>query len=104
MKEQKKSKPMIEKSLYSIIRQKSLAFLALHERNNVDPKYLYRKMMDEVDRSLIETVYQYTDQSQVKTAKILGIHRNTLRDKLKQHKICTEKPLKRPSRRRTRND
>lgn len=44
---------------------------------------LYRRVIREVERALIEEALQRSNGSQVKAAGILGIHRNTLRTRIK---------------------
>jgi Fis family transcriptional regulator len=44
--------------------------------------YLYRMVMDEVERVTIEEVLEYTQGNQTKSAQILGINRSTLRKKI----------------------
>lgn len=52
-----------------------------------DATYLYRQVMDEVERPLLEVLMEYTDGNQSRTASFLGINRATLRSKLKRHSI-----------------
>lgn len=47
-----------------------------------DVQGLHRLVMDEVERPLIETVLESTNNNQTVTARILGISRSTLRKKL----------------------
>ncbi|MGD2130580.1 MAG: helix-turn-helix domain-containing protein [Lysobacterales bacterium] len=51
------------------------------------PECLYRMLMAEVEPPLIEEVLRYTQGNQSKTAKILGMTRNTLRAKLLRYDI-----------------
>jgi Fis family transcriptional regulator len=44
---------------------------------------LYRMVLDEVERPMIETVLEHTNGNQSQAAQILGISRSTLRKKLK---------------------
>lgn len=44
---------------------------------------LYRRVMEEVERALLLEVLERTHGSQTAAAKILGIHRNTLRLRLR---------------------
>lgn len=44
---------------------------------------LYRMVLDEVERPLLETVLQHTNGNQSLAAQMLGISRSTLRKKLK---------------------
>lgn len=48
---------------------------------------LYDIIISEVERALISTVLKETDGNQLKSSKILGINRNTLRKKIKDLKI-----------------
>lgn len=43
---------------------------------------LYRRVIREVERALIEEALQRSKGSQTRAAKILGIHRNTLRARM----------------------
>ncbi len=51
------------------------------------PTYLYRQIMDEVERPLLEAIMEYTNGNQSRTAAYLGINRATLRSKLKRHSL-----------------
>ncbi len=48
---------------------------------------LYDTVLSEVEKALIAIVMKETGGNQLKTAKILGINRNTLRTKIKEYKI-----------------
>ncbi|MBI5101361.1 MAG: sigma-54-dependent Fis family transcriptional regulator [Nitrospirae bacterium] len=48
---------------------------------------LYDTVIGEVERALIAIVLKETGGNQLKTAKILGINRNTLRTKIREYKI-----------------
>lgn len=48
---------------------------------------LYETVIAEVEKALIAIVMKETNNNQLKTAKILGINRNTLRSKIKEYKI-----------------
>jgi len=56
--------------------------LAKLERSN-----LREAVLSEVEKSLITIVMKETEGNQLKTAKILGINRNTLRARIKEYKI-----------------
>jgi two-component system nitrogen regulation response regulator GlnG len=51
------------------------------------PTGLYHKVMEEVERPLIRECLEYTGNNQVRTAKMLGISRNTLRRKINLYDI-----------------
>lgn len=48
---------------------------------------LYGTVLSEVEKALIDIVLKEANGNQLKTAKILGINRNTLRAKIKEYKI-----------------
>jgi len=52
-----------------------------------DATYLYRQVMDEVERPLLEVLMSHTNGNQSRTAAYLGINRATLRSKLKRHSL-----------------
>ena len=45
---------------------------------------LYRTIMDEVEKPLIEHTLERTEGNQLKAARVLGINRNTIRTKIKR--------------------
>ena len=49
--------------------------------------YLYDQILKEVERPLITNVLQHTRGNQLKSAKILGLNRNTLRKKIRELNI-----------------
>ena len=51
---------------------------------------LHNKFMDEFERPLILKTLEFCKGNQIKTSKILGINRNTLRTKIKKFKIPTK--------------
>jgi two-component system nitrogen regulation response regulator GlnG len=48
---------------------------------------IYNTVLSEVEKALITIVLRETRGNQLKTAKVLGINRNTLRTKIKEYKI-----------------
>ncbi len=56
------------------------------------PDGLYQTLLAEVEPPLIEEVLRYTQGNQSRTAKILGITRNTLRSKLNRYDIEVVSP------------
>jgi len=59
----------------------------LEDMGKSQPECLYRTLMAEVEPPLIEEVLRYTQGNQSRTAKILGMTRNTLRTKLHRYDI-----------------
>ena len=59
----------------------------LEDMGQSQPESLYRTLMAEVEPPLIEEVLRYTQGNQSRTAKILGMTRNTLRSKLHRYDI-----------------
>lgn len=55
------------------------------------PDGLYTRIMNEVERPLIEETLLRMKGNQVQVAKILGINRNTLRRRIKQLNIAPKK-------------
>ena len=60
----------------------------LEDMGNSQPDSLYRVLMAEVEPPLIEEVLRYTHGNQSRTARILGMTRNTLRSKLNRYRIA----------------
>ena len=59
----------------------------LEDMGQSQPECLYQTLLAEVEPPLIEEVLRYTRGNQSKTARILGITRNTLRTKLHRYDI-----------------
>lgn len=62
--------------------QDYLDTLGDHEAMNI-----YRLVLDEVERPLLEVMMGYAHGNQSKAAQYMGIHRATLRTKLKRHNL-----------------
>jgi len=59
----------------------------LEDMGQSQPECLYRTLMAQVEPPLIEEVLRYTQGNQSRTARILGMTRNTLRTKLHRYDI-----------------
>lgn len=59
----------------------------LSQLNGDDPNGLYAMVIGEVEKPLFETVLKYAGYNQSKAAKMLGISRSTLRNKIQQYGI-----------------
>jgi len=75
--------PLNSDSLSEATNQAISDYLALLE--NQDPTNLYREVVDEVERPLLELIMKHTRGNQSKAAQCLGLNRATLRTKLKRH-------------------
>ena len=53
-----------------------------------DPDDVYRMVLEEVERPLLETVMHYCKGNQTRAAKMLGLNRGTLRKKLKHYGLA----------------
>ncbi len=62
----------------------------LEDMGQSQPAGLYRTLLAEVEPPLIEEVLRYTRGNQSRTAKILGMTRNTLRTKLNRYQIAID--------------
>ena len=58
--------------------------------NGATPENLHQIVIDEIEGPLLESALKYTGGNQVKTAKLLGIARGTLRKKLKHHGLSSK--------------
>ncbi len=59
----------------------------LEDMGSCQAESLYQTLLSEVEPPLIEEVLRYTHGNQSRTARILGITRNTLRSKLERYDI-----------------
>ena len=73
------------KSLGRFIEEKLKGFM--RNIKNLENFNLYDAVIPEVEKSLILMVMKETKGNQTKAAKLLGINRNTLRDRIKKLKI-----------------
>jgi Fis family transcriptional regulator len=62
--------------------QDYLDSLGDHEASNI-----YRIVLDEVERPMLEVIMRYCHGNQSRAAQCLGINRATLRTKLKRHNM-----------------
>ncbi|MES1944883.1 DNA-binding protein Fis [Salinisphaera sp. PC39] len=51
------------------------------------PCGLYRMVLEQVEKPLLERVLDYSEGNQSRAAELLGINRGTLRKKLKQYQL-----------------
>lgn len=60
----------------------------LEDMGCTEPEDLYRRLLDEIEPPLIAEILRYTAGNQSRTARILGITRNTLREKIRRYDIA----------------
>ncbi|MBS0423668.1 MAG: Fis family transcriptional regulator [Proteobacteria bacterium] len=59
----------------------------LNDLDGEKPCHIYNMVMHSVEKPLIEIAIQHTKGNQTQAADLLGINRNTLRQKMKQYQI-----------------
>ncbi|MBD3264390.1 MAG: hypothetical protein GF375_04730 [Candidatus Omnitrophica bacterium] len=73
-------------------RNRLLGQKILNIRNySLEESNLYKTLLREVEKPLIESVLEDTEGNQIKAARVLGINRNTLHSKIKKLGIRVEK-------------
>jgi len=78
-------------TLKELVSESVAAYLDAHT-HLCDVSNLHEKVIDEVEKSLIEIVLDRVGGNQLKATSILGINRNTLRHKLKVYGLSAKKP------------
>ncbi|HYL60715.1 MAG TPA: helix-turn-helix domain-containing protein, partial [Candidatus Acidoferrales bacterium] len=56
-----------------------------------EPRDLYHRLVEEIERPLVELALKRAGGNQVRAARMLGLNRNTLRKKITDHKIVLTK-------------
>ena len=59
----------------------------LEDMGSTEPGHMHRKLLSEIEPPLIEEVLRYAGGNQSRTARILGMTRNTLRSKIRRYSI-----------------
>lgn len=59
----------------------------LNDLDGEKPVNIYNMVIHSVEKPLIEIAIQHTKGNQTQAAELLGINRNTLRQKMKQYQI-----------------
>jgi len=55
--------------------------------HELPPDGLYDRILEEIERPLLEKAMEAAGGNQLRTARLLGLNRNTLRKKLTQHQL-----------------
>lgn len=72
-----------EKSINDFLSAHLREYFRIHN-GDMPESGLYSLIMSEVEKTLLSETMKYTNKTQAKAAKILGISRNTLRKKLEE--------------------
>ncbi len=59
----------------------------LKRYGDTQPEDLFRLVMEEVEKPLLEEVLRFTGGNQCRSAEILGVSRGTLRARIQQYKL-----------------
>ena len=78
-------------SLQTSIRSHLERYFDAHDKSDLPPSGLYSRILPELEIPLIELCLKSTNGNQIKAAELLGLNRNTLRKKIKDHKIKISK-------------
>lgn len=74
-------------SLEKLVRSKLEVLFGEQQETSIELNGLYDVVLEQVEKPLIELALQAHRGNQVKTAKMLGINRNTLKKKMDSYKI-----------------
>jgi len=69
-------------------------YFAAHE-NNLPASGLYNRVLHEIERPLLQITLVECNGNQLRAAALLGLNRNTLRKKIRELGLQTEKSQKR---------
>ena len=76
---------MKENEIASCIRKAVGSYL--NDLDGEKPRNIYSMVINSVEKPLIEIAIQHAKGNQTQAAELLGINRNTLRQKMKQYQI-----------------
>lgn len=77
--------PKAASPLRKTVRQAIRSYL--RDLGDTEAQDLMRRLLDEVEPPLIEEVLKHARGNQTRAARMLGITRNTLRERMKRHGI-----------------
>lgn len=80
--------PTQEVGLAGLIEQRLTRYV--HADRQILPTHLYDRVLQEVERPLFRVVLDLVNGNKIKAAAILGMNRNTLLKKLRQHGLVEE--------------
>ncbi len=74
-------------SLEKLVKSKLEVLFAQQREAQIELNGLYNVVLEQVERPLLEIALRAHNGNQVKTARMLGINRNTLKKKIDNYKI-----------------
>jgi|TARA_R110002096_G_scaffold436056_1_gene666473 two-component system, NtrC family, nitrogen regulation response regulator GlnG len=77
----------VDETLQQSIRRHLQKYFDAHPHGELPPNGLYSRILNELERPLIELCLSATRGNQIKAAELLGLNRNTLRKKIKELEI-----------------
>lgn len=80
-------------SLEKLVKSKLEFLFQQREQAQVDLENLHQLVLEQVERPLIELALRAYNGNQVRTARMLGINRNTLKKKIDTYKIRVRNKL-----------
>jgi Fis family transcriptional regulator, factor for inversion stimulation protein len=80
-------------SLEKLIKSKLEVLFQQQEAAQVDLENLHQIVIEQVERPLIELALRAYNGNQVRTAKVLGINRNTLKKKIDTYRLRARNKL-----------
>ena len=78
-------------SLEKLVKSKLEVLFQQQKEAEVEISGLYNVVLEQVERPLLELALRSFNGNQVKTAQMLGINRNTLKNKIDNYKIRVKK-------------
>lgn len=79
-------------SLEKLVKSKLEVLFAQQREAQIELNGLYNVVLEQVERPLLEIALRAHNGNQVKTARMLGINRNTLKKKIDNYKIRVKRP------------
>ncbi len=80
MSEEKKA-DYLEQGFSKLVEKQLEKYFASHSKGSIPPG-LYERIINEVEKIVINVTLKHVDGNQLQASKILGINRNTLRKKI----------------------
>lgn len=92
VKTQAKATPGVRAGLAASVEAHLQAYLRALE-NELPDSGLYARFLQEVEEPLFRLVMEACEGNQLRAARVLGLNRNTLRKKIRDHGLLADKPV-----------